>query len=40
MSRLALAFARTGEKEESRFFVAYLCAGDPDFDSRLRRVAV
>jgi tryptophan synthase alpha chain len=34
MSRLAQAFARTGEKKKAAF-VAYLCAGDPDFDSSL-----
>ncbi len=34
MSRLAQAFARTKEKRKAAF-VAYLCAGDPDFASSL-----
>src|SRR5450432_3129720 len=34
MDRIAQAFARA-EKEKRAAFVAYLCAGDPDFDSSL-----
>ena len=34
MSRLAQAFARTRGSQQAAF-VAYLCAGDPDFDSSL-----
>ena len=34
MDRLAQAFART-RREKRAAFVAYLCAGDPDFDTSL-----
>jgi tryptophan synthase alpha chain len=34
MSRLALAFARA-RAEKRAAFIAYLCAGDPDFDTSL-----
>jgi len=34
MDRLAQTFARTG-REKRAAFVAYLCAGDPDFDTSL-----
>jgi tryptophan synthase alpha chain len=34
MSRIAQAFQRTKEKNRAAF-VAYLCAGDPDFDTSL-----
>jgi tryptophan synthase alpha chain len=34
MDRIAQAFARTG-REKRAAFVAYLCAGDPDFDTSL-----
>jgi len=34
MSRIAQAFARA-QKENRAAFVAYLCAGDPDFDTSL-----
>ena len=34
MDRIAQAFART-RREKRAAFVAYLCAGDPDFDTSL-----
>ena len=34
MDRLAQAFARAA-REKRAAFIAYLCAGDPDFDTSL-----
>ena len=34
MDRIAESFART-RREKRAAFVAYLCAGDPDFDTSL-----
>ena len=37
MDRIASAFARA-RAEKRAVFVAYLCAGDPDFDTSLAEI--